>query len=117
LAVDLDIYVEPDLSLERPVVAVQPDLEAEVLVAVPPKGDSSHSDTSRANAPVVLHGLTGLPRGVWRRPNRDGDAGGGEPFHAVAKLLSGRAGRPPSFGKFTLPVHDRPSICFKRLGA
>jgi hypothetical protein len=39
LAVDLDIYVEPELSLERPVVAVQPDLEAEVLVAVPPERD------------------------------------------------------------------------------
>jgi hypothetical protein len=60
---------------------------------------------------------TGLLRGVWRRPNRDGDAGGAEPFHAVARLLSRRAGRPPSFSKFTLPVKDRPSICFKRLGA
>jgi hypothetical protein len=38
-------------------------------------------------------------------------------FHAVAKLLSGRAGRPPSFSKFMLPIQDRPSICFKRLGA
>jgi hypothetical protein len=35
----------------------------------------------------------------------------------VAKLLSGRAGRPPSFSKFTVPVHDRQSICLKRLGA
>jgi hypothetical protein len=43
LAVDLDIYVEPELSLERPVVAVQPDLEAEVLVAVPPEGDRRRS--------------------------------------------------------------------------
>ena len=38
-------------------------------------------------------------------------------FYAVAKLLSGRAGRPPSFSKLALPVQDRLSICFERLGA
>ena len=36
---------------------------------------------------------------------------------AGAKVLSGRAGRPPSFSKFTLPIHNRQSICFQRLGA
>jgi hypothetical protein len=55
--------------------------------------------------------------GEVQGPNRDHDAGRGEPFHPLAKLLSGRAGRPPSLSKFTLPVHDRPSICFERLGA
>jgi len=88
-------------------------------VAVSPNGDSYALRHEQSERPVVLHrhGLTGLPRGVWRRPNRDGDAGGSEPFRAVARLLSGGAGRPPSFSKFTLPVHDRPSICFKRPGA
>ena len=82
------------------------------------RATATHSDTSKANASSLLHrhGLTVTTRGLAEaEPN--GTAGGGEPFHAVAKLLSGRAGRPPSFSKFTLPVHDRPSICFKRLGA
>ena len=88
-------------------------------VAVSPKGDSYALRHEQSERPVVLyrHGLTGLPQGFWRRPNRDGDAGGSEPFYAVAKLLSGRAGRPPSFSKLALPVQDRPSICFERLGA
>ncbi len=82
------------------------------------RATATHTDTSKANASSLLHrhGLTVTTRGLAEaEPN--GTAGGGEPFHAVAKLLSGRAGRPPSFSKFTLPVHDRPSICFKRLGA
>lgn len=51
------------------------------------------------------------------RPNRRADAVEMEPFNAVAKLLCGHAGRPPSFSKFMVPVHDRQSICFKRLRA
>jgi hypothetical protein len=62
LAVDLDIYVEPELSLERPIVAVQPDLEAEVLVAVPPESDTaslfpqSATGRVRAECPVLARG-------------------------------------------------------------
>jgi hypothetical protein len=56
-------------------------------VALPPKGDSN----------ALRHEQSKRPAG--------------------AKVLSGRAGRPPSFSKFTLPVHNRQSICFQRLGA
>jgi len=38
-------------------------------------------------------------------------------WNAVVKLLGGRAGRPPSFSKLALPVQDRLSIYFERLGA
>jgi hypothetical protein len=44
---------------------------------------------------------------VWSGPSSEPNAGGS------ADALVG----PPSFSKFTLPVRDRPSICFKRLAA
>jgi hypothetical protein len=63
------------------------EANSELLVAFPPKGDSN----------ALRHEQSKRPAG--------------------AKVLSGRAGRPPSFSKFTLPVHNRQSICFQRLGA
>jgi hypothetical protein len=88
-------------------------------VAVPPKGDSYALRHEQSERPFVLHchGLTVTARGLGQGPNRDHDAGRGEPFHLLAKPLSGRAGRPPSFSKLALPVQDRLSIYFERLGA
>jgi hypothetical protein len=83
------------------------------------KGHSYALRHEQSERPFVLHrhGLTVTASGLGQGPNRDHDAGRGEPFHPLAKPLSERAGWPPSFRKFTLPVHDRPSICFERLGA
>jgi hypothetical protein len=104
-------------SARRPPGPAAPSTRPPVTCAQPARLDSHHvamrilaaRSTSHSDSPEVTR--------------REGPGGGRTEIvtqaevSRFAKLLSGSVGLPPSFNEFMLPVQDRPSICFERLGA